>query len=156
MSERRLNLVYATLADASDDVRTAVENGYELTGNWTLAQILEHLNKTMQMTLDGPPFKANALMRPVYRIMLMPLLKRGKPVKLRAKAPPTLTPGDDLDEQACIERFHSLVAQLCDPATEFQPFHPLMGNLNRDQWLLMQKWHAAHHLSFVVPSEAEA
>ena len=152
MSERRLELVYDSLADASSDVRNAMDNGYELVGTWSLAEILQHLNLTMRMTLEGPAFQASALMRPVYRILFMPMIKKGRPVKIRATAPKSLTPANDLDENACADRFHELVARLSDPTTEFQPFHPLMGNLNREQWLLMQKWHAAHHLSFMVPT----
>lgn len=153
MGERRLDLVFETLADASEDVRVASENGYELVGQWSFAEILEHLNLTMQMTMDGADFGYPAIVRPLVRLLFMPTIKRGKPLKIKASAPKSLVPRDNLDEVDCVERFHSMVAKLSDPNTEFQPIHPLLGKLNRGQWLNMQKWHAAHHLSFVVPKK---
>ena len=152
MPQRRLDLVYRSLADASRDVRDAQEFGYQLVGNWSLSQILEHLSLTMQMTLERPSFQYPALVRPIFRLFFMPTIKKGKPVKLKASAPKSLAPSDNLDESECVEKFHALIEKLVDPATEFQSFHPLLGNLNREEWLLMQKWHAAHHLSFMVPN----
>ena len=152
MAERRTELFFESLQDASGDVKDLVARGYSLTGGWSLAQILEHLNLAMEMQLVKPNFGYPFFVRPVLKFFMMPIMKKGKPIKMRVGAPSQLSPGDDLDEAATIDRFHGLVDKLTDPATEIQPFHPVVGNLNREQWLIMQKWHAAHHLSFVVPN----
>lgn len=94
-----MDLRYPDLASACDDVRRLRESDYELAGSWSLAQILDHLNMSMQMTIDDAGFAFPAPLRPLFKLMLLPMMRKGK----------------------------------------------------REQWLLMQKWHAAHHLSYVVP-----
>ncbi|WP_037250293.1 DUF1569 domain-containing protein, partial [Rhodopirellula europaea] len=49
--------------------------------------------------------------------------------------------------------FYSLADTLMDPSTPFVSHYPMLGRLTREQWLLMQQWHAAHHLSFAVPND---
>ena len=151
MSVRRRDLVFPQLSDASSDVRQLRSVGYELVGNWSLAQILEHLSKSLEMAIVRPDFKMNFLIRPIFKMMLLPMMRRGKPMGMTVKVPPTLAPSDNLDEAAAAEKFHAMIANLSDPNTEFQPFNPLMGKLTRDQWLVMQRWHCAHHLSYAVP-----
>ena len=152
MTERRMDLFFPDLAAAARDVQHAREAGYQLTGNWNLAQILDHLNRTMRMTFEGAPFKYPAPLRLICRLALMPMIRGGKPTKVRGKAPAALTPPDEADESDNAEEFYRLVNKLTDPTTPFVALHPVFGKFTREQWLLMQKWHAAHHLSFVVPT----
>ncbi|MCS7471733.1 DUF1569 domain-containing protein [Stieleria sp. ICT_E10.1] len=146
-----MDLRYPDLAAACEDILHLREGGYELVGNWNLAQILDHLNTSMQMTISGAEFTFPALLRPVMKLMFMPTMRKGKPSKLRGKAPLQLQPALDLDEDACANRFYALAETLMDPSTQFVTHYPMLGRLNREQWLLLQQWHAAHHLSFVVP-----
>ncbi|QDV23865.1 DUF1569 domain-containing protein [Aureliella helgolandensis] len=149
--DRRMDLRYSDLGAACADVVRLRDGGYVLVGNWSLAQILDHLNMSMQMTIDGAEFKFPALLRPVMKMMFMPTLRTGKPSKLRGKAPKQLQPAIDLDEGACADRFFALANTLMNLSTTFVTHYPMLGRLNREQWLLLQQWHAAHHLSFVVP-----
>ncbi|MEL7498707.1 MAG: DUF1569 domain-containing protein [Planctomycetota bacterium] len=151
--KRRLNLRFKTLRDASYDVRQLIDGGYELTGNWSLAQILKHLNLTMEMMHERPDFHYPFFLRPILKLVMLPMMRRGKPIRMRASVPVSLAPQEEEDLGTVSHRFHELVDQLTDPKTEFQPFHPLLGNLNREQWLVMQTWHATHHLSFAVPKQ---
>ncbi|TWU15195.1 DUF1569 domain-containing protein [Allorhodopirellula heiligendammensis] len=150
-AQRRMDLRYPDLGAACADVAQLRQGGYELVGTWSLAQILDHLNMSMQMTTDGAPFTFPALMRPVMKLMFMPTMRKGKPSKLRGKAPQQLQPALALDEDVCVNRFYKLAESLMDPSTPFVSHYPMLGRLNREQWLLLQQWHAAHHLSFVVP-----
>ncbi|GAA5505598.1 DUF1569 domain-containing protein [Novipirellula caenicola] len=152
IAARRMDLRYPDLDAACADIARLREGGYELVGTWSLAQILDHLNMSMQMTIDGAEFAFPALLRPVMKLMFMPTMRKGKPSKLRGKAPKQLQPACDLDEDACANRFYALAETLMDPSTPFVTHYPMLGRLNREQWLLMQQWHAAHHLSFVVPA----
>ena len=88
-------------------------------------------------------------------MVLMLIVRRGAPIKMRAKAPAPVIPKstEELDEQACAERFYELANRLLAPDAKFDHPHPMMGKLNREQWLAMQSWHCAHHLSFAVPKE---
>ena len=156
MAERRLDLRFADLSDAKADVRALREQGYELTGNWSLAQILDHLNKALAMTFDGADFGPPAVVRPIIRMIMMPMVRRGAPIKMRAKAPGPVKPKsvDQLDEDECAQRFYELADRLLAADAQFVHPHPMMGKLNRQQWLDMQTWHCAHHLSFAVPKGA--
>ncbi|MEM7454229.1 MAG: DUF1569 domain-containing protein [Planctomycetota bacterium] len=152
MSKRRLDLRYETLGAASREVRSSMEHGYELAGNWSLAQILDHLTLTMNMCMERPDFKFNIFVRTFAQMLFPRFIRKGTPVSLRASAPPPLAPREGLDLDEATARFHAVIEKLEDESTEFQPFHPLLGNLDRDGWLEMQRWHNAHHLSFMVPT----
>lgn len=156
MSERRLDLRFEDLSDALSDVKQLQSCGYEKTGQWNLAQIVDHLNHALRMTIDGPPFMMPWFLRPLLRVAFMPIIRRGRPTKLRGKAPPPLVPAESPDESEVILEFEKLVTRLLDPKTTFIDVHPVMGKLNREQWLLMQQWHCAHHLSFLVPRDSKA
>ena len=151
MSERRLNLRYETIGDAGRDVRSAMEHGYDLVGQWSLAQILEHLTLTMNMCFEKPDFKFNIFVRTVSRLLFPSIIRKGRPVSIKASAPPSLAPADDINLDDAAKRFHEMIARLEDESAEFQPQHPLLGKLDREAWLVMQRWHNAHHLSFMVP-----
>ena len=153
MAERRLDLRFSSLSDACADVRALREGGYELTGNWSLAQILDHLNRSLAMTFDGADFGPPAVLRPMIRMIMMPMVRRGAPIKMRATAPGPVKPSsvDELDEQACADRFYELADRMMAADASFVQPHPMMGKLSREQWLAMQTWHCAHHLSFAVP-----
>ncbi|EMB16534.1 DUF1569 domain-containing protein [Rhodopirellula europaea] len=144
-------MTFKNLNEACDEVRHLREYGYQLAGTWSLAQILDHLNRSMQMTVDGADFTFPAILRPIFRLLMMPTLRKGKPSKLRGKAPQPLIPDPHADEETVAKRFYELAERLMHPDTEFAASYPMLGRLSREEWLLLQRWHIAHHLSFVVP-----
>lgn len=152
MPQRRMDLCYPTLGAACDDVRRLREGGYELTGQWTLSQILDHLNLSLQMTLTGAEFTFPAVLRPVFKMVFSRTLRIGKPSKMRGKAPKEILPSANPDENECATLFYELCEILMKPDTVFVATYPMLGRLNREQWLLLQQWHCAHHLSFAVPA----
>ena len=149
---KRRKLRFHSLRDATTDAQQLRRLGYQRAGNWTLAQNLDHLNRSMQMAVDGSPFFMPALVRPILRMIFMPVMRRGIQIGMRASAPKPLRPAESPDEQATADRFERLVDQLLDPTVELVSMHPLLGKFTREQWLVMQTWHAAHHLSFLVPN----
>tara|TARA_R110002073_G_scaffold80260_5_gene193434 strand:- start:2723 stop:3268 length:546 start_codon:yes stop_codon:yes gene_type:complete len=146
-----MDLYFPNLNAACEDVRHLRQVGNELTGQWSLAQILDHLNLSLQMTLTGAEFTFPVLLRPLFRVMFSRTLRVGKPSKLRGKAPKEIQPSADLDEDSCANRFYELCDTLMQPDTKFVDTYPMLGRLNRQQWLRLQQWHCAHHLSFAVP-----
>ena len=56
MPQRRMDLYFPNLNAACEDVRYLRQVGNELTGQWSLAQILDHLNLSLQMTLTGAEY----------------------------------------------------------------------------------------------------
>ncbi len=148
---RRRKLKFDDLADAASEVKRLSQAAYERAGTWSLQQVLQHLNKTMDMSIDGYPFLLPALARPVVKLIALPLMRRGVQFPSGAKAPSGLLPSDDADLETEVARFCKLVRIIADPSTKLHPQHPLVGKINHEQWNVMQRWHAAHHLSFIVP-----
>lgn len=147
---KRRKLKFASLADAALEARRLSQTSYARAGTWNLAQVLQHLNRTMQMAIDGHPFLLPAIARPIAKFIALPLMRRGVQFPGGAKAPPTLVPADDADLQSELEEFERLSLLIADPATKLHALHPLLGKIDHDQWIVMQRWHAAHHLSFIV------
>lgn len=150
MVERR-TVRYTHLSEAVEDVERLSEQGYERAGTWSLEQNLDHLNKTMTMAIEGTTFKMPFFLRPLLRLLIWPKMKRGDVIRFRASAPPFLTPDDGPNLDAAIEEFQRLTAEI-ESDRPLTDFHPVFGKFNREDWVLMQRWHTAHHLSFLVPT----
>lgn len=150
MPERR-PLTFATLSDAVADARRLSESGYERAGNWNLAQVLDHLNKTLAMAVSPYPRPVPALFRPLLRWLIYRRMKRGDVIRFRASAPSSLQPDEQLDELQVLAEFERLCALLENDTTQLVPLHPFFGAFTTEDWRIMQRWHAAHHLSFLVP-----
>ena len=155
MTERR-HVKYERLNEAVEDARR-LARGCEQAGGWSLEQNLDHLNKAMLIAIDGIDFGLPSLVRPIMRWMFMGRMERlgSDAVKFRAKAPPPLQPSESLDLETLLVEFERLAALIEAPDTVLQPIHPVFGKVNRAQWLIMQRWHAAHHLSYLVPISSE-
>jgi hypothetical protein len=149
--ERR-TLRFKDLNEAIAEIHRLKDGGYEQAGRWSLGENLDHLNRTMQMAIDGPPFKLPAPLRPILRWLLLPKMKRGDIIRFKAKAPPALQPANDLQIDEGVRQFESLAAQIMDSNTQLSPVHPVFGRISADDWRAMLTWHAAHHLSFLVPT----
>ena len=149
MPERRMDLKFNSLGETATEVKHLHEVGWERAGNWSLAQILEHLNVTLRMTMGEIPFFLPAPVRPLIKLAFMPTVRKGLPIRLRAIAPKSLQPGPSPDEREMVDRYCTLVDLLLTSETQFAPIHPVFGRVNRDEWLQIQTWHATHHLSFM-------
>jgi len=68
----RRELRFESLDEVLADVEILVSGGHRTVGNWTLAQILTHLQKTFDASIDGFGFESNWLIRKV----LGPLFKK--------------------------------------------------------------------------------
>lgn len=152
--ERR-PLRFEHLDEALAEIRKLAGIGYDRAGNWSLEQNVDHLNKTMRMAIEGTSFKFPALIRPILKWLFYGKMKRGERIKTRATAPAPLQPDDDLRLESLIDEFEKLAAQIESPDTELVDLHPVFGKFSREEWQIMQRWHAAHHLSFLIPKEGQ-
>lgn len=148
---RRRKLKFGSLADAAEEVTRLAQADYERAGTWSLQQVLQHLNKTMEIAFEGHPFLLPAMVRPVAKLVGLPLMRMGVQFPAGAKAPIGLIPVDDPDLETEVAKFLKLAKLIGDPSTVLHSLHPLLGKINHEQWNAMQRWHAAHHLSFIVP-----
>lgn len=151
MVTRRTELYFENLADALNDVRVLHNHGWERAGNWSLGQILEHMNLTLRFSFGDIPFYLPIFIRPFVKLAFWPTVRRGKPIQLRGVAPKRLQARQDPDEAETVREFESLVQRHLDISQPFVSIHPVFGMLSCEDWLLVQKWHVTHHLSFMIP-----
>ena len=149
----RRRLCFHNLHEALDDARQLAERGYERGGQWSLGQVLDHLNKTLRMSTQTVDFGMPRWVRPFFKWFLMGRMKSGEShaISFRAKAPPSLTPPQEVEVAPALAEFAELVQQIESPDAQFAPVHPILGQVTAEEWRCMQRWHAAHHLSFLTP-----
>jgi hypothetical protein len=146
MPERR-RLSFKSLDDAIPEVEHLLK-GHVVAGQWTLAQICNHLATTILMTArpaaePGQPTPEQARIRAGF------FAAERFPDGRQVPGPFVPKPGLDAAHEAqslatAIERFRS--------ATGPFPAHPIIGPLSHDEWLRFHTMHAEHHLGFAVPT----
>jgi hypothetical protein len=148
LSSKRRNLRFDRLQDVPTDVQTLIDRGHQTVGQWSLAQICNHLSTSIGYSLDGFPGRSapwlfrQTLGRLLRRRMLTTgRILRGMPIPDRFQPPDTSNPREALTNlSTAIDRFLTSAAPL-------QP-HPLFGPFRHDQWERFHCVHCAHHLSF--------
>lgn len=147
----RRNLQFPNLAAAVDDVQMLQQSGYQSLGNWTLALMLDHLNKTMVGAFEPNVKPMPAPIRWLLRRTVMRRLLSGKQLKFRAPAPKELLPDDATQLDDALAEFKRLCHRLEATDEEVRPINPAFGSFDRDDWLRLSIWHASHHLSYLIP-----
>jgi hypothetical protein len=124
-------------------------------GNWTLAQIFDHLTRSMNTAVDG----SAAVFPAPLRFFLRFVRKRiaSSPMKpgfhLPKKVDAVLMPGRELETGPALEKLRESVSRFCNAAT-FHP-HLAFGKLSREEWTSLMLRHSELHMSFVVPLEVD-
>ena len=150
---QRRHLRFSHLDQARQEILRLDQGGYDRVGNWELPQIVDHLIRTMRMATDEPPFMFPAPVRMLARWMFLGKIRRGDMLKVRGRAPVALRPAADSDLEVSLAEFASLAARIESADAPLQAVHPVFGRFTREDWQLMQRWHAAHHLGFLLPRE---
>lgn len=148
MKRRQLQL--DSLVAVPTEARRLMEHGYDRAGAWSLGQVCEHLARAIESSMDGFDFAVPWWMRlgaPVGRWMVLRL--RWMPAG--APAPRKWVPTDPVDDHVGVERLTRAIERFI---AWDKPLHasPLLGHLTRDQWDLLHRLHAAHHLGFLIPN----
>ncbi len=148
--ERR-ELGYDSLYDFLQEAEAFAEsNNYRTIGNWSLAQILWHLNGSMIASLDGYSFQA-----PWYQRILGKLFKKkflNMKIPAGFKLPPqgaSLIPPDDVTIEEGLQLARTAVERLENESPN-KP-HPFFGHMEPEEWYHLHRGHAAMHMSFVLP-----
>ncbi len=155
-TSQRRQVVYATLDEFLTDVRGLVGGHVTTVGNWTLAQILEHLARAIDSSIDGFSFQANWLVRKLVAPLLKNRLLTGRMqpgYNLRSRAASYL-PAPDCELDSALAHLEQATARL--DTTPPTASHPFLGRLSEREWLALHLRHAELHMSFVVPSEGQA
>jgi hypothetical protein len=146
MAERR-DLAFASLDDVMPDVERLLA-GHAAVGQWSLAQVCNHLATGIRLTLDAPSrFSDTTREQDIARRRF---LHHGKFPEGMAAPLRVLIPEPDLDARTEADSLRDVIARFAAFAGPF-PAHPRLGALTRDEWIRFHCMHCAHHLSFLVP-----
>ncbi len=145
---------FAELAEEVDRIVRAQEAGtLRTSGNWSAGQILQHLGKTVQFSLDGFPFRAplpvrlifGSLKRVMWKRLLNMAFKPGFQLPPRAGA---ILPADTVPVGDGAAFFLAQLGRVQKGEQMTRP-SPFMGALTHEQWTELHLRHADSHLSFI-------
>ncbi len=148
VSERR-TLSFSSMKDILDDV-TYLDSGDppRTTGNWTAAQIVQHVGRLIAYSIDGFPGRAP-----------LPLALLGRLVRKKAMARPLrpglrtfdfLKPDDHVSWEEAVEFLNRTIARL--DRERMRKKSPIFGRLSHEEWVRLHCRHAEMHFSFMQPS----
>jgi hypothetical protein len=147
----RRQLRYESLDDFLRDTDGLTTGISRTLGNWTLAQIFEHLARWFRMAVEGtdvqvPRWVQFVLWQWRKRSLSMP----SKPgFKIPSPLESVLLPEEGLSTDRCLQDLRGAVSRFRG-ASQFAP-HPAYGQLTRDEWHQLALRHAEMHMSFIVP-----
>ncbi len=143
---------YDSFHDLLADARRLADVDVRTLGNWSLGQILDHLARTMHLSIDGADFPVPWWIRVAGRLPYLRrrLLRGPAPAGFRmpAGAARRLVPGPTTTEAglAALE----LAVERLQEDTE-RAGHPILGELSLADWDAAHLRHGELHLSFVWP-----
>jgi hypothetical protein len=150
-TERR-SLHFTTLDEVRDDIQTLAAGSHVTVGNWSFAQILDHLGSSLNASIDGFPFKAawavRWLVAPFIKNSI--LTKQMKPGFALPKKFSSYLPSDDCTMDEALPKVLSAIKRFDNeiPSSD----HPFFGKMASEEWMRLHLRHAELHLSFVVPT----
>ncbi len=157
----RRRLRFASLDDLRADLDTLEDAFYDgavrPAGNWTPAQVLNHLAAFINFAYDGYPPQLptpHFLIRAVARLLGSKLLDKGFPPGIRMAGAPGGTFGaDDGPFEDALIRLRAAIDRL--EATAPVIPNPVLGFLSHHDWIRAHLRHAELHLSFLHPQHHE-
>ena len=153
MPRGRRTLRYQCFDDVMPDVEQLLE-GHQTVGNWTLAQICQHLATVLRRHVDLP---ASTTFDPTDRASdeaKRRMLESGV-LPAGIEAPPGVLPEATRAEREEAEGLRAAIAYYRASPGPVIP-HRIFGPLTRDEWDRFELAHLAHHLSFAVPTAADS
>jgi hypothetical protein len=147
----RRNLHFASLDEIVVDAeRMECSANVRTLGNWSAAQIVQHIAMAMRYSIDGVPSKIPAPVRVVLRLLLKRrfLTKGVSPgFRVPTRSPESLPPATMKIDDA-LASLRTSVARLKSETR--RATHPAIGRLTSEEWEQFHCRHAEMHMSFVV------
>lgn len=153
-SVQRRSLQFTTLDEIRNDIETIAAGSYVTVGNWSFAQILDHLATSMTASLDGFPFRGSFFVR----WFISPLFKNSlltRPMKSGYRLPKkfeSYLPSAECTVEEALPKVLAVIKRFDTEAPTAD--HPFIGKMASEEWMLLHIRHAELHLSFVVPTAA--
>jgi Protein of unknown function (DUF1569) len=140
---------YLAEADRLADAET--DGKLQLTGNWTLGQIFNHLATWIDYSYDGAPIKIPWLMRQILRPLKNRILTKSMRAGSRIPGVADGTLATNVVPTAeALAHLHRNIDRL--KASSPTSPSPLFGPLTHEEWIKLHLRHAELHLSFVAIS----
>lgn len=139
------------LADAEDLACQQVTT----LGNWSFAQIMEHLSISLEGSIDGLNFKVPWPLRVIGKMFLKNKflnnsLSPGFQIPKSVK--PKVHPQETVTVEAALDHLSQAVARC--KREPHRADHPLFDYLSREEWDRFSLRHAEMHMSFAQPQTA--
>jgi hypothetical protein len=122
----------------------------DVLGNWSIGQILMHLARSVDASIDGFDSVESWYVRAAARTIKHRFLTRPMKAGLPAMGE-VLVPGDT-EALAGLKGLREAIARLAGTAE--RALHPAFGKLSPQEWDQLHMRHAELHLSFIVPRDA--
>lgn len=152
--EGRRAVRYENFDNLLADVNQLAAGKVRILGNWSLGQILSHLAKVYECSIDEFPFLMPAPLRFLFGVVMKRrFLNRPLPTGFQLpKKASDLIPAEIDPAEAS-----ALLAKAIDRLKNERQRspHPALGRLTVDEWNALHLRHAEMHLSFVLPIEQE-
>ncbi len=118
-------------------------------GNWSAAQVFQHLARTMRASYDGFPFKAPWFVAGFGRAMKPFVFKmKMRPGFQMPPAAAAIMPDDTAEFDAELADLREQIARM-DRGDRMDAPSPLFGHLGHERWKKMHLNHSAMHLGFL-------
>jgi len=149
---RRRPLRFNSLAEMKAEIDRLAVMQVRPTGNWSLAQAIDHLAAIMEGSLDGIAAQAPWFIRMLSPLFRHKALHKGidPGIQLTGKMRAVL-PLDDVTIDKAMDRMNRVFARLGDGETMARR-SPVFGTMTHDDWSLLHMRHAELHLSFMHPA----
>ena len=147
----RRQLRYESFDDLLGDADRLASGNSRTLGNWTLAQIFDHLARWFRIAVERTDVQAPRWVQFILwqwrkRSLSMPS-KPGFKIPSGSKA--YCYPKRGFSTDRCPQDLHSAVSRFRG-ASQFAP-HPAYGQLTRDAWQQLALRHSEMHMSFIIP-----
>lgn len=151
--EGRRELRFESFDDLLADAERLAAGPVETLGNWSLAQILDHLASTHEASIDGGLPNFPAPMRLMLRwFFLRKFIDGAIPpgFTIPDNAKPIVEPSSEAETQGALDRLRA-TCERCKSEPNRVP-HPGFGKITREQWDKFHFRHAEMHLGFARPA----
>ena len=149
----RRSIRYESYDDLLEEAQRLAGGQVDTLGNWSYAQILEHLGTSLDSAIDGVPFSVPFPMRIVGKLfMKSKFLNKTLPpgFKIPKSGEDRFIPQDSVSVQEGLDHLQQAVER-CKTASSFAD-HALFGRMTPEEWQRFNLRHAELHMSFAVPA----
>ncbi len=143
----RRELRFTSVAEIVADAEQVTRGTPVCLGNWSAGQIMMHLARTVDASIDGASFQVNVFRRLLARcVFKRKMFAEGLPAGFPSRSP--LIPGETTIP-AGLKGLREAIGRL-DETSHREP-HPAFGPLSVEEWNQFHCRHAELHLSFILP-----